>query len=295
LKWLTTIVPAFTVYFYETVRHALFEQLMTTAVGNLFAGLIVLALAFAFSETIFGFVERLQREEVAHSRKLATLNATIEERERMSRELHDGLAQVIAYLLVRIDTVASLVEAERKQEALGELDRLRTVAADLYSDVRESISTLRTRITEGGLRRTLLDYLTAFEERNEIQVDLQADPLLDRLTPPVAYQVFRIVQEALANVRKHARAQQAVISVTTSSPELLVLTITDDGQGFDPAAAGGPELERFGLIAMRERAASFAGSLNIASTAPGGTRVSVTIPLRPRVEVNGAALAPASG
>ena len=294
LKWLTTIVPGSAVFLYETVRHDLLEQLLPTTGGNLIAGLLALALAYGFSELVFGIVERLQADAVARSRELAALTATMEERERMSRELHDGLAQVVAYLLVRIDTVAGLVETDRRREALSELERLRVAADDLYADVRESISSLRTRITERGLSGTLEDYLAEFEERHGIRVELQTDARLDTLTPTAAFQVFRIVQEALANVRKHARAHLVWISAMTPTTEALVLTIADDGRGFDPVTAEGPEHQRFGLTAMAERAASFGGMLDVESTAGGGTRVIVTIPLARRMEDADAALAPAS-
>ncbi len=294
LKWLTTIVPALAVFLYETVRHELLEPFLPTADGNLIAGLLALVLAYGFSELVFGIVERLQESAVARGRELATLHATMQERERMSRELHDGLAQVVAYLLVRIDIVAGLVESDRRTEALGELERLRAAADDLYVDVRESISSLRARITERGLRGTLEGYLAEFEERHAIRVELQADARLDKLTPAAAYQVFRIVQEALANVRKHAQAHQVWISTTTSAPDRLVLTITDDGQGFDPATTGGAEQERFGLTAMRERAASLGGALSVESTVGGGTRVTLSAPIITRLEDADAALALAS-
>jgi len=293
LKWLTTIVPAIAVFLYETVRHELLEPLLPTAVGNLIAGLLALVLAYGFSELVFGIVEGLQADAMAHSRERAVLNATVQERERMSRELHDGLAQVVAYLLVRIDTVAGLVEANRPEEALGELERLRAAADDLYADVRDSISSLRTRITERGLLGPLEDYLGEFEERHGIRVELQADARLEKLAPPDAYQIFRIVQEALANARKHAQAHRVWVSATVPTPTKLLLTIVDDGRGFNPATAGGPESQRFGLTAMRERAVSLGGKLSIESTTGGGTRVIVTIPLATRLEDADATLATA--
>ena len=103
LKWLTTIVPAIAVFGYETVRHSLLESLLPEAWGNLIAGLVTLVLAYIFSELVFRIVERLQAETLEQSREMAELGAILSERERLSRELHDGLAQLVAYLLVRID------------------------------------------------------------------------------------------------------------------------------------------------------------------------------------------------
>ena len=251
LKWLTTLVPAVAVFIYETVRHDLLEHRFPTAYGNLVVGLMTLGFAFGFSQLIFGIVARLQAQAVARNRELAALNAVIVERERLSRELHDGLAQLVAYTIVRLDTVADLLATQREAEALVELSRLRSVADDLYADIRESIAALRTRLSERGLPATLQDYLAAFEERHDIPVDLRAGELAAGLSPLVGYQLLRIVQEALANVRKHARASNAWVAFARTRRGRLTITIGDDGCGFDPATAGGRS--SLGLTMLRER------------------------------------------
>ncbi|MFN8514945.1 MAG: sensor histidine kinase [Thermomicrobiales bacterium] len=275
LKWLTTIVPAVAVFLYETVRHDLFEHRFPTTYGNLAVGFITLG----FSQLIFGIVARLQDQAVARSREVAALNAVIAERERLSRELHDGLAQLVAYLLVRLDTVADLLAAQREAEALKELARLRTVADDLYADIRESIAALRTRLSERGLPATLRDYLAAFEERHDIPVDLRDGDLAADIVPLAGYQLLRIVQESLANVRKHAQATHAWVAFARPQPGWLALTIGDDGQGFDPSRAS--DRASLGLTAMRERAESLGGRATVESAPGQGTRVVVTFPTVP--------------
>src|ERR1051326_7064359 len=111
LKWLTALVPFTVVVIYEAARQEALEHILPLPVqyGNLVVWLLVLLLTYGFATFVFSIVERLQAQAMARSRELATLSAVLEERARLSRELHDGFAQLVAYLLVRIDTVEALV------------------------------------------------------------------------------------------------------------------------------------------------------------------------------------------
>jgi signal transduction histidine kinase len=212
---------------------------------------------------------------------VATLNAVLEERARLSRELHDGFAQLVAYLLVRIDTVEALVGARRDEEAMTELERMRSVTDDLYQDVRESISELRTRVSERGLPATIRDYVDAYEDRHDLTVHIEGDSAANGLSPLIAFQLLRIVQEALANVRKHAHARNAWIMFSRLDGNRLQMTVADNGQGFDPDAAPVEGSRKsFGLASMRERAASLEGELMLDSRLGGGTRIVVSVPLK---------------
>jgi signal transduction histidine kinase len=276
LKWVTTLVPTLSVFIYETIRHDLLEHWLPVRWGNFLVGLLVFGLAYAFSTLIFGIVTRLQSQLLRRGQEMAALAAAVEERERLSRELHDGLAQLVAYLLVRLDTVVALVTADRRSEALAELERLRTVADDLYVDVREAIAGLRSRVAERGLVSALSDYAAQFEERYGLAVDLNLAAMPADLPSAVGLDLFRIVQEALTNTRKHANASRAWVTVDRPTPDLVCLVIGDDGTGFNPTIP--PPRGTIGLATMRERAAAFGGQLMIDSQPGGGTRVTVTIP-----------------
>jgi signal transduction histidine kinase len=205
----------------------------------------------------------------------------LEERARLSRELHDGFAQLVAFLLVRIDTVEGLLSASRNKEAMVELERMRSVTDDLYQDVRESISELRTRVSERGLPSTVREYVDAYEDRHDLSVHLSGEEIAAGLPPLIAFQLLRIIQEALANVRKHAHARNARIDFTRPEAERLQMVVADDGQGFEPDAVPTDSSRKsFGLASMRERVESLGGELKLDSHHGGGTRISVSIPLK---------------
>jgi DNA-binding NarL/FixJ family response regulator/two-component sensor histidine kinase len=192
------------------------------------------------------------------------MRAVLEERVRLSRELHDGFAQLVAFLLVRIDTVTDLVAAGRKPEALSELDRMRSSTDDLYQDVREAITELRTELAQRGLPATLREYAEEYEERHGITVSLHGEDATGALSSVAAYQLLRIVQEGLANVRKHAGAHHAWLEFDARTDRQLHVVIGDDGLGFDPSASE-RSTRKFGLTSMRERAEGLGGQLNIDS------------------------------
>jgi two-component system sensor histidine kinase DegS len=301
LKWLTALVPGAVVLIYEYARQETLEHILPALpvqYGNVIVWVLVLGLTYAFAAFVFRVVERLQAQALARSRDVAALSAVVQERARLSRELHDGFAQLVAYMLVRLDTVSDLVAANRGQEAMVELERMRAVADDLYQDVRESISELRTRVSERGLPATVREYVDEYEDRHGITVQVEGEEVARGIPALVAFQLLRIVQEALANVRKHAGAHNAWITFDKQAGDRLQLTIRDDGQGFDPHAPADPTRKSFGLLSMRERVESLGGVLEIDSRPGAGTRVVVAVPLKTPAQSAGekhGSLAPAAG
>ncbi len=284
LKWLTALVPFTVVVIYEAARQEALEHVLPALpveYGNLVVWVLVLLLTYAFATFVFSIVERLQAQALARSRELATLSAVLEERARLSRELHDGFAQLVAYLLVRIDTVEALVGAHRDQNAIEELERMRSVTDDLYQDVRESISELRTRVSERGLPATVREYVDAYEDRHDLTVYIEGEEAATGLPPLIAFQLLRIIQEALANVRKHAHAHNAWITFRKLDGNTLEMTVADDGHGFEaPPVALDTSRKSFGLASMRERVDSLGGQLTLDARPGGGARVLVAVPLK---------------
>jgi signal transduction histidine kinase len=261
--------------------------------ATLLVTLLGLALSYLFVETLFRGLWRLQAQVVAREQDIQRISAVMQERERLSRELHDGAAQLVAHLLLRLDTIKELVEANRSQEAEAELERLHGVADEIYQDIEESIAGLRTNLMQQGLVHALQDYVDQFEERHLIKTSLRTDDAAEGLSPQTSLQLFRFIQEALTNVRKHAQAHQVTVTLISNGSGLLKVVIADDGQGFFPGSQRNGKARPLGLKSMRERITSLGGTFSVASESGEGTQVSATIPMAPGRRENGNA-APAT-
>jgi nitrate/nitrite-specific signal transduction histidine kinase len=203
--------------------------------------------------------------------------AVLEERYRLSREMHDGLAQTLGYLGMQAERIEGMAERGETGRLPVELKELRQVIAEAYLDLRETIDGLRLTVDQpGGFFGALQAHVEDFTRRSGLPVDCSCVDAPADLPPDVALHLLRITQEALANVRRHARASRVWVSLARENGA-LELTISDDGQGFD---AGSP-LERghVGLSSMRERVRSLDGQLTFATSPGQGTRVTARVPL----------------
>ena len=204
--------------------------------------------------------------------------AVAQERLRIAHEMHDGLAQVLGYVNTKVQAADAYLRRGETDDARTQLRELAGAAREAYTDVREGIVGLRTLPgSERNLGDVLREYLDQWNAQSGIRADLSIDNEL-RLRPAIELQLVRIVQEALANVRKHARAQRATVDLRRLNGHLQ-LTITDDGVGFNPSAKSRGEFPRFGLSTMRERAEGIGGKLEIDSTPGQGTTVRFAMPL----------------
>ena len=200
------------------------------------------------------------------------------ERLRIAHEMHDGLAQVLAYVNTKAQVVREYLRQGKTDEAQKHLDEFAEAARNLYGDVRQQILELRTtRPEESGLLASMADYVKGWGQQNGVEVELSLPPAME-LVADAQRQLLRILQEALANVRKHARATRVRVVVDQDAEALLRLRVSDDGTGFDPAASAATPAGRFGLKTMAERASSI-GAIVAVSSQPGeGTTVEVTLP-----------------
>lgn len=228
-----------------------------------------------------------------HERVLDT--AVLEERERISRELHDGLAQVLGYINTQTLAIRKLLVSERTDEAMQQLSAMEAAAKTVYMDVREAILGLRVSLTPSdGFIPSLRGYLQDYGEMTGVSLELGVSEEATEVILPgsAELQLMRIIQEALNNVRKHAKASVVTVSLSREQDALRV-EIADDGRGFMVDRLSRTGRPRFGLQTMRERAEAIGGDFTIETTAEEGTSVVVHVPIEQPAEVRDAS--PVSG
>jgi signal transduction histidine kinase len=209
-------------------------------------------------------------------RKLREQSAT-EERDRIARELHDGLAQILGFVNTKAQAVRLLLQRGQPEAAQGQLRQLEEASADVLADVRQAILGLRLSARPDlDLLAKLRSFVDQFSRQTgvSVQLDLPEDSRQIHLAPTAEVELLRIVQEALSNIRKHADARSAWLHLEAGDAGLR-LTIIDDGSGFDPLQA--PLGDHFGLLSMRERAAAIGGKLDLESAPGRGTRVTLRL------------------
>ncbi|MDP2659198.1 MAG: GAF domain-containing sensor histidine kinase [Dehalococcoidia bacterium] len=205
--------------------------------------------------------------------------ATLEERDRLGREIHDSFAQTLGYLNMQSRAIEILLVQGKHEQALTDLRQMGEGVRGAFTDVREAIFSLRTSLqSDQGLLSTLQDYFKEFTRNSGISVVLEAAPGREiRLSPAVQVQLMRIVQEALTNTRKYANATRTMVKVEKRNGSML-LSVDDNGQGFDLAGYQGRKQMRFGLSIMKERAESVGAIFSVQSQPGQGTRVTVELP-----------------
>lgn len=201
--------------------------------------------------------------------------AAAEERMRIAHEMHDGLAQMLGYVNTKVQAADAYLRRGRTEEAEQQLQQLALSARQAYVDVRESIIGLRAlpghgRSLEGALR----EFFERWTEQSAITVHFAMEEGL-QLRYRTELQLVRVVQEALTNVRKHARAGSVRVDIRRHANDVIA-SITDDGVGF--ASQVKSESGGFGLATMRERAQSVGGRLLIDSAPGRGTTISFVVP-----------------
>jgi len=203
----------------------------------------------------------------------------LQERERLARELHDSLGQVLGYTNIQIQAIREMLKTDQLPVVDGSLVRLSQVIMEANTEVREFIYEVKTTLLfKEGFFAALQQYLIHYEKNFQIRVEVKNPDNLaeEELDLTVGVQLFRIIQEALANVRKHARAGQVTITFFKKDCEILI-SVTDNGVGFAPERLVAGQ-SSFGLEVMQERARQIGGEVHI-DTVPGqGTTVTVTIP-----------------
>lgn len=214
--------------------------------------------------------------ELARLRVVELERAGLEERARLARELHDGLAQDLWLAKLKSGRLAALPTLGAEGRALtGELQD--AIDAGL-AEAQQAVAALRLSGEPAGTLFELMSRSTEeFADRFGLRVALDCPPDLPELPPRAQAEALRITQEALTNVRRHANATVVRVKVDIKDGQLLVV-VSDNGRGFDPDTVGP---SAFGLASMRERAALIGGELRVESQPRDGTRVFLLLPVSP--------------
>ncbi len=233
------------------------------------------------AETFNGTLDELERDR-AELRELASqvIQAQEDERKRIARELHDDTAQVLFAQLLSV----SAMKASPSSEVRATAETLENMTVEAIEGVRRLALELRPpALDDLGLREALDDLAQRFSENLCIPVTFDVHGQRDRLPGEVELVLYRVAQEAMTNIAKHARASHARI-VLNRSPDCVTITIDDDGRGFDPTVPTRRDESGLGLglFGMEERVSLVGGVLSIRQLEPSGVRIEASIPLTGR-------------
>lgn len=218
-------------------------------------------------------LEATQRALEAAQAQQAEL-AVLRERERLARDLHDSLGHVLVSLSVQLEAAQRLYRVDPEQ-ASAQIDEMKALTRSSMDALRRSIAGLRApELGDHALRPALQALCVDFGQRVGLSVACELDDCADDLRPALAETVWRVVQEALTNVEKHAQADHVAVRLICE-PNGMVLRVTDDGIGLPEQADAGAD--RFGLRGMRERVAGLGGTLRLYND--GGAVVEARLPM----------------
>lgn len=255
LQLFTVLLPALLIGGFEYLRHDYLFHDLSMEMGNLYITILTLLLSFLYSVWMFRTIRQMN-ERLAEERMR---RAVYEERERLARELHDGIAQTLFFLNVKL-----------KQ---GQVEDARAALTDIDSHVRQAIFNLRTSPEEGGsLAQRLHKWLGQWSARTGIEVGEHLQMTDGAFSPSEEVHLFGIVQEAFTNINKHAKASLAHIELQATVKEWR-LSIRDDGQGI---AEHDSIQSKYGLKMIAERADKLGASVKIDLLPNGGTQLTLT-------------------
>lgn len=268
---------------YGTTRRRVWEGLGVALAASLAVGLLATLYVGRLEERI----RRQQAVDARNARELQRLSSKLitaqeEERRTIARELHDEVGQVLTAIKVELRVAQHAINAIGGPPHL--LDDARSISDGALAAVRDLSHLLHPALLDDlGLPAAIDWYLRGFSKRHGIRADLVHDRMDARLSPEIEAAAYRIVQEALTNIARHARADSCRVCLQRLSDTVLV-TVEDDGMGFDVAEAQRTGDRRgLGLIGIRERVESLHGTTRLESEPGKGVRITVELPARMRL------------
>ncbi|AEE91838.1 DegS sensor signal transduction histidine kinase [Tepidanaerobacter acetatoxydans Re1] len=223
--------------------------------------------------------------DINERRNLAAkiIKAQEEERQRVARDIHDGPAQTLANIVIQTDICERLMERDLN-EAKKELNQLKKIVRSSLQELRKIIFNLRPSSLDNlGLQAVTKRYCEEFQEETGIRTEFRFFGDKTRLGSEIEVTIFRLIQEALTNVKKHSKAKNCIVKLEFGDGKAN-LVIADDGVGFEVSTKDSSDSEQhFGIMTIKERVALVDGSFNIESEPGQGTKLFATIPFANRL------------
>ncbi|HJV30607.1 MAG TPA: sensor histidine kinase, partial [Bacillales bacterium] len=205
--------------------------------------------------------------------------ATINERRRISGEIHDGLAQSIGFINIQLHRLKKMIKNQELEKAMQEIEAAKEAVQDSYVELREAIDQLRDI---SGYNETLSEWVWKYTQdfQRTYGIHVNADlSLIDKiqLSDEQRVQITRVIQEIFNNIRKHSHAKNVELNCKVQE-NILMLSIEDDGIGFDPEKDYKRKYHGNGLVILKDRIQSIEGNLHIQSSYNEGTKIEIQIP-----------------
>jgi nitrate/nitrite-specific signal transduction histidine kinase len=253
LQIFTVLLPTCLIGGFEFIRHQYLLSFMSMETGNILITVLTFVLSFFFSAWVFRTIRKINDRLVAEQAR----RAVYEERERLARELHDGIAQSLFFLNVKL-----------KQ---GKFEEARKSVVEIDKHVRQAIFNLRSLPDESiSLTKRLETWISEWSAFSGVEVAQSIDVPDGLFQPSEEVQLFAIVQEAFSNIQKHAHATRVDVSFTLQADGKWNLCISDNGVGIGDQPEG---FSKYGLVMMRERAGQLGATLEIRNRVTGGTEI----------------------
>jgi signal transduction histidine kinase len=257
----------------DGVRHYQLNMTALNSTGSHFIGKVI----------ILKDITR-QKQDQAQLMEQQKILSILAERGRLGREIHDGQGQIWSYLQLELQTVRTMLNSVQVAAAGEQVNRLIEITKDLNIDVRETITSLKNAAATGrDFAATLREYLDWYATNYGIatRLTLPEEPVAELFNDTREVQLLRIIQEALTNIRKHAKAQHVEVIIQKFDGK-AVIRVIDDGCGFDPATI--QDRQKYGLQIMEERAEEAGGRFMVESKPEAGTAVIVEFNLEKAVD-----------
>ena len=266
------------------LRRNLRRRVWETSSGAVLLGLVVAFVATRHAGVLEARIREQRAQEERHKAELERLSSKLmqaqeDERRRIARELHDEVGQALSALKLELGVAERQPLSDRIKAPLAEA---RAITERALQSVRDMSQLLHPSMLDDlGLPDTTNWYLGGFSRRTGIRSELIVEAVADRIAPELEICTYRVIQEAVTNVARHAGASSCRVAIRGSADAIRIL-VEDDGRGFDPRVKPGAAGRGLGLVSVRERVATLGGTLQVDSRPGQGTRLTVELPLRER-------------